>query len=190
MTLQFKIQLSNLSKPTVWRRVLVPADYTFDEFHSVIQVSFGWGFAHLYQFSPQGYGSQPLIAEISDEDWEEPDFDARKTKLKSIFKTENQKFTYIYDFGDDWIHKITLEKILKEKITSPKCLKGQGKCPPENCGGPWGYKNILEILANPKHAEYKETKEWLFMDEDEEWDVNDFDIEDVNVMLEEEFEKE
>jgi hypothetical protein len=190
MTFQFKIQLKDLTKPTVWRRVLIPADFTFEDFHSVIQVSMGWAFAHLYQFSPQGYGSHPLIAEISDEDWDEPDFDARKTKLKSIFKTENQKFTYIYDFGDDWIHKITLEKILKEKITTPKCLKGQGKCPPENCGGPWGYKNILEILANPKHEEYKNTKEWLFMDEDEEWDINEFQIEDVNVMLEEEFEKE
>lgn len=190
MTLQFKIQLSNISKPTVWRRLMVPADFTFDDFHSVIQISFGWDFAHLYQFSPQGYGSHPLIAEISDEDWEEPDLDASKTKLKSIFKTENQKFTYIYDFGDDWVHKITLEKIMKEKITAPKCLKGQGKCPPENCGGAWGYENLLEILANPKHPEYKETKEWLFMDEDEEWDVNEFEIEDVNVMLEEEFEKE
>lgn len=188
MTLQFKIQLSNISKPTVWRRLMVPADFTFDDFHSVIQISFGWGFAHLYQFSPQAYAGNPVIA-LKDDDMEKPDLDASKAKLKSVFKLEKQKFTYIYDFGDDWIHTIILEKILPEKSPYPKCLKGQGKCPPDDCGGPWGYDNLLEILANPKHPEYKETKEWLFLDEDEEWDVNEFEIEDVNVMLEEEFEK-
>lgn len=187
MTLQFKIQLCHLKNPTVWRRVLVPDGFTFDDFHSVIQISFGWGFSHLYQFSPRVYAGNPVIT-LRDKSMEKPDLDASITKLKNIFTTEKQTFTYIYDFGDDWIHTITLEKILTEKINTPKCIKGQGQCPPEDCGGVWGYENILAILANPKHAEYKETKEWLFMDEDEEWDVNEFDIDDVNVMLEEEFE--
>lgn len=190
MTFQFKIQLTRLSKPSVWRRIIVPSDYTFDELHSVIQISFGWEFAHLYQFSPDGYGSHPIIALPDDEGWDEPDLDAGKTKLKTIFTSEKQTYVYIYDFGDDWIHKITLEKILTEKITSPKCLKGKGKCPPEDCGGPWGYMSLLETFNNPSHEEYHEIREWYGLNEGETWDVNEFDMEDVNVMLEEEFEKE
>ncbi|MDD2345723.1 MAG: plasmid pRiA4b ORF-3 family protein [Bacteroidales bacterium] len=185
MTFQFKIQLTRLSKPSVWRRVLVPANYTFDELHSVIQISFGWEFSHLYQFSPDGYGSHPIIALPDDEGWDEPDLDAGKTKLKTIFTSEKQTYVYIYDFGDDWIHKITLEKILTEKITSPKCLKGKGKCPPEDCGGPWGYMSLLETFNNPSHEEYHEIREWYGLNEGETWDVNEFDMEDVNVMLEE-----
>ncbi|MDY0215759.1 MAG: plasmid pRiA4b ORF-3 family protein [Bacteroidales bacterium] len=188
MTIQLKIQLNNISNPAVWRRVLVPADFTFEDLHSVIQISFGWEFAHLYQFSPKGYGSEPTIAPNSDIDWDEPDLNAEKTKLKKIFTTEKQTYTYIYDFGDDWIHKITVEKILKEKIKSPKCIKGQGKCPPEDCGGPWGYLDMLETLSNPKNEEYEERREWLGLSDDEPWDVNEFEMEDVNVMLEEGFE--
>lgn len=185
MTFQFKIQIAEISKPTVWRRILVPADFTFDDFHSIIQISFGWDFAHLYQFSPQIYAGNPVIA-LNDEDMEN-DLDASKTKLKKIFTTEKQTFTYIYDFGDDWIHNITLEKILTEKTKVPKCLKGQGKCPPEDCGGIWGYYNLLEIISDPKHEEYTEMREWLGMENDEIWDVNEFYLDEVNAMLEEEF---
>jgi len=72
MTFQFKIQLQNVSKPTVWRRVLVPSEITFDDFHYIIQDAFGWESEHLYSFSPSGYGSSPLI-EINIED-DENDF--------------------------------------------------------------------------------------------------------------------
>src|SRR5665647_1341659 len=61
MTYQFKIQLKNVSNPTVWRKIVVPSDYTFEEFHKVIQFAFGWEFSHLFFFSPTGYNSQPLI---------------------------------------------------------------------------------------------------------------------------------
>ncbi len=187
MTLQFKIQLKNLSNPTVWRRIQVPGTFTFHDLHLVIQRVFPWDDYHMYLFSPSGYGSHPTIAISSDDDWEAPEFDALETKLNELFKTEKQTYTYIYDFGDDWIHKITLEKILPENITIPKCIKGNGKCPPEDCGGPWGYENLLEILDNPKHEEHKNIKEWLGLKKNEKWDENEFDLEEVNEWLESEF---
>ena len=184
MALQFKIQIKNIHKPPVWRRVLVPENFTFDEFHLVIQDAFGWYNYHLYQFSPTGYGSTPIIALASEDDWEAPDMDAEKTKLKDIFKTENQKYTYIYDFGDDWIHSIILEKILDDKIKHAKCLAGKGFCPPEDCGGPGGYERIKDVLANPDHEEYKDTREWLGLEDDNEvFDPNEFDLESTNEIL-------
>lgn len=180
MTFQFKIQLKNLSKPTVWRRILVPETFTFHELHNVIQSVFPWDNYHSYQFSPSGYGSMPLIALNSKEYQVDLNMESSETALKDVFKTEKQTYTYIYDFGDDWIHKITLEKILPEKIAKPICIKGKGKCPPEDCGGVWGYQDLLEIISDPKHYEYTEMRDWLRMEDDEIWDVNEFDLDEVN----------
>ena len=108
---------------------------------------------------------------------------AMKTKLNKVFITENQTFNYLYDFGDDWSHKITLEKLVSDELKRSVCLAGKGACPPEDCGGAWGYENLKVILADPKHEEHGDMKEWLGLDEDEDWDVNYFDLEEVNEML-------
>jgi hypothetical protein len=189
MAYQFRIQLQNISKPPVWRRVIVDEKLTFHELHEVIQEVFGWDDFHLYQFCPTGYGSNPVIAVPSKDDWEQPEMNSMKTKLNKIFTKEKQSFTYIYDFGDDWIHKILLEKLVPEPVKSPVCLDGKGTCPPEDCGGPWGYENLKVILADPMHEEYLDTKEWLGLDEDEEWDANEFDMEQVNESLQDMFSK-
>lgn len=181
-TFQFKIQIQGITKPPVWRRIKVPSYYTFKDLHEVIQFAFDWEFYHLYSFSPTGYGSYPVIQEINEkiEDFSFSDFDdpidAEETKLAEIFIEEGQKYTYIYDFGDDWIHKITLEKIIDESSEKPICLAGKGKCPPEDCGGIWGYEQLKEILMDKKHPEYNEYKEWLGLEEDEEWDAKEFDL--------------
>ena len=186
MAFQFRIQLKNIQKPPVWRRVIVPESFTFEQFHVVIQESFGWGNYHLFQFSPAGYGSEPVIAIPSDDDWEKPTKNASKTRLSSVFKSENQKYTYIYDFGDDWEHNILLEEILPDTALKASCLAGKGACPPEDCGGAWGYERLKEILKDPNHKEHKEMKEWIGIE-----DVKDrfhpeaFDLEYVNNVLSE-----
>lgn len=177
MLLQFKIQLKDMSNPLVWRRLLVPDSFTFEKFHLVIQAAFGWEFAHLYQFSPSGYGSEPRIGMITDDDWiDEEITDSSRIKLSKVFNQKGQTFTYIYDFGDDWIHKIKLEEITKDNSRKVELLAGKGVCPPEDCGGPWGYKRLLEILADPQHEEYESMREWLGLEENDVWDVNSFDL--------------
>jgi hypothetical protein len=183
MTFQFKIQLNNISKPPVWRRILVPAQFSFVKYHLVIQSAFGWENYHMFQFSPNGFGSHPVIRAPFD-DGEDDDFiDAAKIKVEKIFKEEGQKFTYIYDFGDGWEHKIILEKILADKTMNANCIVGKGACPPEDCGGPWGYSNMLEVLKDPTNPEYEEMKEWLGLDDDEEWSVNNFHLEETNAIV-------
>jgi len=182
-TYQFKIQLKNTYDPVVWRRVLVPSDFYFEEFHRVIQVVFGWGNSHLYFFSPTGYNSQPMIEPDYDKDefyklFNEESLEAETTLLSDIFISLKQKFTYLYDSGDDWKHLITLEKILTNNETEMLfLLKGEGACPPENCGGPWGYVRLKEILADKKHPEHKEMKRWLGLRLKEDWDASAFDLE-------------
>lgn len=185
MTFQFKIQIKNITKPPVWRRVVVPANYNFWEFHIVIQASFGWWNNHMFKFSPKGYASYPQIEPTYDDiesmfEYDEGDkLDADKTLLTDIFISEGQKFTYLYDFGDDWLHTIILEKIGDENILFPTCTQGKGKCPPEDCGGLWGYENLKEIWDDKANPEFKEMAEWLGLEENEIWDPKEFDMQET-----------
>lgn len=189
-TFQLKIQLANISNPTVWRRIKVPSDFTFYELHKVIQLVFGWTNSHLYMFSPGGFGSTPVITELRED---EDDFEwgrrmeADDVELAEIFIKEKQHFTYIYDFGDSWTHKITLEKILDEPSYAPECTGGKGKCPPEDCGGIWGFENLKEVLADKKHPEHKDTARWLGLQKNETWDPAEFDLVETSMILAEEF---
>lgn len=187
MTFQFKIQLKGVQKPPVWRRIVVPANCTFDSFHQIIQVAFGWEDYHLYSFSPSGYGSSPQISRPSDDDWDETDLDSSKIKLSNIFQTEGQRYTYIYDFGDDWIHSILLEKIEDQTIIKAYCTTGKGACPPEDCGGINGYAHIKKTLENtPDSEEAAEFREWLGLEKDESWeDLFGYDQDQINEELRE-----
>ena len=93
--------------------------------------------------------------------------------ISEYFSLEHTKATYVYDFGDNWEHTVTLEKIVPRKKGRqyPVCLKGKRACPPEDCGGVWGYKDLLEIISDPDHEEYDEMMEWL----DEDFDPEAFD---------------
>lgn len=182
IALQFKIQLKNVTKPTVWRRVIVPETFTFHDLHMVIQSVFPWDNYHLYMFSPKGYGSKPIIS-LPSEGWEETQMNAKRTLLSMFFFEKKQSFTYIYDFGDDWTHHIILEKILSNAVLFPMCTDGKGTCPPEDCGGPWGYQNLRETLSDPANEEYEEMKEWLGLEEGQEWNPEGFDLEKANQVL-------
>jgi hypothetical protein len=181
MAFEFKIQLMGIGKPSVYRKLKVPDNFTFDGFHIAIQNTFGWQSSHLFSFSPGGFGSSPQI-EIPYEESEDETIDPAKIKLKEIFKKEKQTFIYIYDFGDSWTHKITLEKITTEKIKVPSCIGGKGKCPPEDCGGISGYQDLLEILSNPLHSEYDDTRTWLGLEDGEDWDASEFDLKQADKM--------
>jgi hypothetical protein len=177
--LQFKIQIKDIKKPAVWRRVLVPDHINFDVFHQIIQAAFGWGNCHLYRFSQLAWKSEPVY-KIPDDYDSDTVQDSRTIKLSEIFIHPKQTFTYLYDFGDDWIHHIILEEISDEEIITPVCAAGKSACPPEDCGGPWGYSSLLDTLNEPQHPEYKETRKWLGLGKNEQLDVNAFDIKIAN----------
>ncbi|WP_154858670.1 plasmid pRiA4b ORF-3 family protein [Cyclobacterium xiamenense] len=183
MLLQLKVQIKGISKPPVWRRLLVPDHFTFSRLHEVIQAAFGWEDYHLYQFSPKGYGSKPQIGVEGDEWEEEETKNAEKITLNKYLRMEGQTFTYIYDFGDDWTHTILVEKLIDKKAFRAELLAGKGTCPPEDCGGIWGYENLQEALADPKHEMHEEMREWLGLETVENWDPNFFDLETSKVTV-------
>lgn len=186
MTYQFKIQIKGITKPPVWRKVAVPADFTFHQLHNVIQIAFGWKDYHLYAFQDKMYQSSIRIALPSENDWDfgVETLDASKFKLSGLFSGNIRKFLYIYDFGDDWIHEITLEAVTDEKRSDAFCISGKGACPPEDCGGCYGYENIKRIFqTSPRGEEAAGYRQWLGLDKGKTWDANAFDLEEVNENL-------
>ncbi len=184
-TFEFRIQLKDVSKPPVWRRVAVPSYFSFYHFHYIIQIAFRWTNSHLYQFSENGFESRSVITSVYEDSdvGDELQTEAKDVLLKDVFKEENQKYTYIYDFGDSWEHKITLEKIVPEVSHVPLLLAGKGACLPEDCGGAWRYQDLKKILADKSHPEYKEYRQWLGLERGETWDPAAFDVEDTQEIL-------
>ena len=70
--------------------------------------------------------------------------------------------TYTYDFGDNWQHLVTVEKVMARPTdTYPGVVAGKYACPPEDCGGPWGYGDMIKVLAGRRNARRRELVEWL-----------------------------
>jgi len=154
--LSVKITLAK-SDPAIWRRVLVPSSVTFFDLHHIIQISMGWTNSHLFEFKVGNYKIG-----YADDDHEDVAH-ANEVTLDLLLMTKGIQFNYIYDFGDSWLHTIKVEEITtrEEGKVYPFCLDGALACPPEDCGGIYGYYHNLEILKNPKHPEYKDLKRWL-----------------------------
>ena len=185
MVFLFKIQIQGITKPQVWRRVLVPGSFTFHRFHKVIQYAFGWSDDHPYEFSPSGWGSSPTIGpQVENYFGDGPEMDSDEVKLIDIFKNKNQKFVYIYDFGDEWHHCITLEEITDKQLKKASCMDGTGACPPEDCGGVIDYPDFLKIVADPQHSRHKDMLEWAGLKEGEKWEeVHAFDLKATNALV-------
>lgn len=187
MEYQFKIQIKGITKPPVWRKVIVPGDFTFLRFHRVIQAAFGWEDYHLFAFKDKEYQSNIYIGLPSEDDF---DFgirmlDASKVKLSKVFTGNVRKLLYEYDFGDGWMHEIKLETVSDGKLKKAVCLSGKGSCPPEDCGGIYGYENMKHVFQTmPDSEEANEFREWLGMYENETWDANAFYVDEANAEVE------
>ena len=170
---QFKISLKG-SEPKIWRRFQTEDDLMFFDLHYIIQAVMGWENDHLYQFIVEKNRC------IGDPEMLESDdiMDDGKTKLSDIFNEPKTKIIYEYDFGDGWEHELVLEKILEKdpKQHYPVCLEGKLNCPPEDCGGIYGFNNMMQIFKDEKHPEHEDIKEWV----GENYDPDYFDPEDVN----------
>ena len=179
----FQIQIALKGfKPKIWRRILIPSDLFLSDFNKIIQTTMGWTNSHLNQFIKNRIFYTKRMPD--DDLWDEMDnVDYKKMKITDLLKKEKEKIIYEYDFGDGWEHDIILEKILAidDKIKYPICLTGKMNCPPEDCGGVWGYADMLEALKQPDHEEHDSYIEWLGGEYDPEY----FDKDEVNEMLKE-----
>jgi hypothetical protein len=155
--IQIKISLK-YSSPLIWRRLQVPATQPLRGLHRIIQASFSWNSSHLYVFNVDGieYGDPEL--DNGEMGWEND----QNRKLSQIAKVTDN-FTYTYDFGDNWEHKIEIEEFLKSKkgVKYPLCIDGKETAPLDDVGSIPGHYNMLEALSNPDHPEHEEYCSWV-----------------------------
>ncbi|MEY2341630.1 plasmid pRiA4b ORF-3 family protein [Acidithiobacillus sp. IBUN Pt1247-S3] len=144
-------------EPRIWRTVWVESNMTLHMLHHILQAAMGWTDAHLHEFTINGkhYGL-PDPEDMRDV----PVIDERKQKLGDLLEP-HLEFSYIYDFGDDWVHKVLVKETeaLDQPNGSAFVEAGAGACPPEDCGGMPGYQQFLDKLR--QHPKSKEVKEFL-----------------------------
>ena len=158
-------------KPPVWRRIEVASNIKLSELSDLLEAAMGWLGGHLHAFEADG-----VIYETPDgERFGLPTpRDERKARLGEVLPAVKSKMRWDYDFGDGWEHDIVVEAIepMKSDAVYPVCRAGKRACPPDDCGGPWGYGNFLAAISDPTHEEHEELTEWL----PPGFDPDEFDI--------------
>ncbi len=169
---QLKVTLKG-SKPPIWRRIQIASNISLAKLHRILQTAMDWTDSHLHQFvvgeTYYGTPASEFDFEVKDEG---------KIKLSQAAPGVKKKIVYEYDFGDGWEHEILVEKILQSEpgVRYPVCLAGKRACPPEDCGGIWGYESLLEALRDPEHPEHNDMLEWIGGD----FDPEAFDLDSIN----------
>jgi hypothetical protein len=144
-------------EPVVWRRLLVPGSVRLDKLHRMFQAAMGWEDRHLHAFE---IGDRRFGMQF--DDFPEGELDEKEvTVLRAI--GDARRFVYQYDFGDSWRHDVVVESLSRSPrgLRFGVCVDGQNACPPEDCGGPAGYVDLVEVLADPTHDEYEHLRSWV-----------------------------
>ncbi len=154
---QIKVTLEGI-KPPIWRRLLVSSTISLKDFHEILQTAIGWTDSHLHQFEARGevYGVPDLDLGVTTKN-------EARVRLADVLIREKDAMRYEYDFGDGWTHKIVLERAFPHSgdVVVPSCVAGKRACPPEDCGGIWGYEEFLRAVRDPAHPEHEEMLEWI-----------------------------
>ncbi|HLI56263.1 MAG TPA: plasmid pRiA4b ORF-3 family protein [Actinomycetota bacterium] len=172
---RLRIQLEEVT-PTVWRRLLVPGGVRLPRLHDMFQAAMGWTDSHLHQFRIEDrlYG-------MHFDDWPDDELDEKDYTVSMALRGRVKRFGYDYDFGDSWEHEVVVEdfSLAPTALKFGVCLDGQNACPPEDVGGPPGYEEFLEALADPLHEDHDRYLVWVGF----QFDRAAFDVAEANVRL-------
>lgn len=169
--LRFRIELplydESFEEPrrTVTRLIEVPGYYSFWDLHVAIQSAMGWLDCHLHEFRIPEKGKKAAInIGLFTDDTPDDVLDGRMESISTHLARirAGNGMLYLYDFGDNWKHWVAFEaRVSSDGGLYPRCLAGRWACPPEDCGSDSGYFDMLEVIADPKHDEYRERRDWL-----------------------------
>jgi hypothetical protein len=164
--LRVRVELKEILPP-IWREILVPARYSFWDLHVAIQDAMGWWDYHLHEFRLRDRegGEQVLVGIPTEEGFEDaPEvLPGWQIPVTEYLSAPGDRAEYEYDFGDSWLHEVTLQGV-EPRVKGqryPRCVAGTRACPPEDCGGVPGYQSVVEALLDPEHPEHQALSEWI-----------------------------
>ena len=159
--LRLRISLREI-EPQIWRVLLIRESSSLAQLHNAIQKAMGWTNSHLHDFEIHGQRFTDLESWEPFDETDEPG-DTWVTRLQDLQLKERDSFTYLYDFGDHWMHDVVIEEIVPAPKGQrlPMCVSGARACPPEDCGGPHGYFELLEALHDSAHPEHESSLVWV-----------------------------
>ncbi|KAL9540757.1 hypothetical protein MBANPS3_009503 [Mucor bainieri] len=171
-------------KPKVHRTVLIPSYTPLRAFHRIVIKAMKWNNSHLHQMYAKDCSDDIVETKLDKNNNVVLDYKGRT--IASLLKKPKDKFIYLYDHGDDWGHTITLKDIvpMDESKAYPVCIKGANACPPDDCGGPYGYMSCLKALADPSHPSHSDAADFIErLTHSRTLDPKSFDLDEVNQRL-------
>jgi Plasmid pRiA4b ORF-3-like protein len=165
-TVALRIELLEVA-PLVWRRVLVPGNWTLASLHNYLQWVMGWTDSHAHEFELDTGLVAPdwWIAEAWTPEEASRYRDERRVSVAAVVSELGARgvFQYRYDMGDGWEHRIVIESAPASRVDlpAPMCLAGENACPPEDVGGPHGYADFLEALGDRQHEQHDDMMRWI-----------------------------
>lgn len=163
-----RVELREIS-PLIWRRIVVPGQWTFAVLHKYLQWVMGWQDTHAHEFRMGERCIAPdwWIEEVGQDRDASSYEDERRVSIAAAVAEVGmgEGFEYHYDMGDCWVHRIVIETPpplwQKLKLQAPACTAGENACPPEDVGGPHGYQYFLECIADRSSQEHADKLCWI-----------------------------
>jgi hypothetical protein len=157
---QLRIELRDF-KPAIYRDVLVDPATPLPKLHKLIQAAMGWEDEHMHGFAVPLKNERYYRVQASRR-FEKPNADGwgasanneARFRLQDVMRDPKDKLLYLYDFGDDWEHVITLKAVVDTELALPHLLKAQQGCPPEDCGGPPGAEYWASVWHDQNHEDH------------------------------------
>lgn len=187
--LTLRVEMQGI-EPVIWRELVVPSNLNLESLGCLLVDVMDWEGYHLHQFI-KGYDYYG----VPDEEFgtRNPfeglfgyspvkNHDSRDYTVGDVLARKRSWIDFEYDFGDSWMHRVTVVDTRKYHEGEERKIvltAGENACPPEDCGGVWGYEELVEALKKPRSKRAKEIKEWLGYD----FDPTDFDFEGVSAMV-------
>ena len=181
-------------KPTIWRKLDVPSNLSLRHLGDLILSLMGWDGGHLNQFRKRNVCYLPYYQREpsgeADFDWNCENVNQEDYTIADLLASKGSSVVFEYDFGDGWEHEVRLSDVAEYEDGETREIVfrgGKRACPPDDCGGVWGYDELLEILSRLKAGERlsddeREQLEWA--DWDEDYDPEDLDLDRCRMVVE------
>lgn len=165
---ELRIVLRDIA-PKIWRLVRLPRRASLLSLHGLIQDVVGWDDAHLWAVIDRKdvWHAPPPVDDSEEMNTE----DSSDRGIHHFLKKPGDRLVYVYDWGDNWKHDITLLRFIEsnEPWETPFfCVSGERAGPREDTGGSEAHMRYCEILRDPSHQEYEELRGWIGEDYDPE----------------------